>query len=710
MLIVLELYDSMQIAAGPGIGRPCGHDRNKIGKVRNLYDDNQISRYRVLALLILLILMLLIQPTKAQTGNQNNEEPDITAVLGESYFKRQLDQFSWLYLLDFSHRPRHDAYDIQFNNSFTSRFYLLNEEVQSIQDSNTARLNARIMLSRESVYGLALEASSLRVSNTNLQQDYAMAGPLVRHQKYIPLQFSLLGGYLQEERSQNQDSGPMVGVRAGAPAYEIGNLMFNSEVYVNYADIDPRELHTYRFKTNSRMLADDFRMNADLKLARNIRESYQSDSFFNRGSSDFIESIKTDTTAVSGTAWFPLSPAVNARLDIGGLRYLRRTINRSLRDENEREEALVDTRVLRQEIDLRFEAGYESDIMELSGGLDYSLGTRTGQLQNPSELSSEQVLQQNEQLINSNFEQQQFGLFSESRLQLHPDNTSRLNGRISIFNYDTPEINRDDRDELNISLSLSNRHRFQEAFQTRLLISAEGRHTVYLFSERSIQNNWRRSLRLAPGIDWQIVPWLHTYHDFLVRANYTVYDFQSESEQNNDQVSREFKAGSRFEVDLAPHWQLDVALSRSELRIGRLLWDEFREIPTDTLVTYDSRLSISLQKAGLQSSIGLRYFLKLEYLPATTINAENPDLPGETVSRTGPGRQQSLQWGPTVDLRLPLYARNELYISGWYQIQRIKRRLYTEYPEQLREAFRAAEDKAQISIFPNIEIRARFRF
>lgn len=703
----------MQIAAWTGIRRPCGHDRDKIGMARNLYDDNQTSRYRVFALLIFLSLILLIQPSQAQTGSQNNEEPDVTGVSGESYFKRQLDQFSWRYLLDFRHRPQHDAFDIRFKNSFTSRFYLLNGDVQSIQDSNTARLNARIMLSRESVYGLALEASSLRVSNTNLQQDYAMAGPLIRHQKYIPLQFSLLGGYLQEERSQNQDSGPMVGVRAGAPAYEIGELMLNSEVYINYADIDPRELHTYRFKTNSRMSADDFRMNADLKLARNIRESYQSDSFFNRGSSDFIESIKTDTTAVSGTAWFPLSPAVDARLDIGGLRYLRRTINRSLAtgiEGDEAEDALIDTRVLRQELDLRMEARYEMEIMELSGGLDYNLGTRTGQLQNASQLSSEQVLQQNEQLINSNFEQQQFGLFSESRLQLHPDNTTRLNGRISIFNYDTPEINRDDRDELNVALSLSNRHRFQEAFQTRLLISAEGRHTVYLFSERSIQNNWRRSLRLAPGIDWQILPWLHTYHDFLVRANYTVYDFQSESEQNNDQVSREFKAGSRFEIDLAPDWQLDMAFSRSELRIGRLLWDEFREIPTDTLVTYDTRLSIRMQKAGIRSSVGLRYFLKLEYLPATTINAENPDLPGETVSRTGPGRQQSLQWGPTVDLRLPLYARNELYISGWYQIQRIKRRLYTEYPEQLRETFRAAEDKAQISIFPNIEIRARFRF
>jgi hypothetical protein len=710
MLIAFKLYEKMLVAAVPGIKRLCRRSSRQMTTTCVLFDDDLASGCSILALIIFFGLILWSQPTQAQTANVNNGQPDNTAITGESYFKRQLDQFSWRYLLDVSHRPDHDAYDIQFNNSFTSRFYLLNDEVQSIQDANTARLNARIMLSRKSAYGLALEASSLRVSNTNLQQDYAMAGPLIRHQKYVPVQFSLLGGYLQEERSQNRDSGLMVGIRGEAPVYEIGELMLNSELYINYADIDPRELHTYRFKTNSRMSGDDFRMDADLKLARNIRESYQSDSFFNRGNSDFIESIQTDTTAVSGTAWFPLSPAVNARLDIGGLRYLRRTINRSLRDENEREEALVDTRVMRQELDLRLEAGYEMDIMELNGGLEYSLGTRTGQLQNPSELSSEQVLQQNEQLINSNFEQQHFGMFSESQLQLHPDNTTRINGRISIFNYDTPEINRDDRDELNVALSLSNRHRFQEAFRTRMLVSAEGRHTVYLFSERSIQNNWRRSLRLAPGIDWQILPWLQSYHDFLVRANYTVYDFQSESAPNNDQVSREFKAGSRFEVDLAPDWQLDMALSRSELRIGRLLWDEFREIPTDTLVTYDSRVSISLEKAGLLSSIGLRYFLKLEYLPAATISAENPDQPGETVSRTGPGRQQSLQWGPTVDLRLPLYARNELYISGWYQIQRVKRRLYTEYPEELRDAFRAAEDKAQISIFPNIEIRARFRF
>lgn len=658
-----------------------------------------------------LLLSLAALPAIGQ--NHNATAPGIN-LEGESFFSRQLDLFNWRYALRSSYRSADDAYLVEFSNLFNSRFYLLGGEVQNIQDENTALLSARMMPRRNDRYGIALESRSLRITNTNLKQDHALLGLYYRHSGALAFDLKSLAGILQEERSQQQDTGLMLGLRAQTQAYNIGEIQLSNTAYADYADISPRVLQTYRFNTQGLLNTDELNVRANVELARNIRESYQADSFFNRDRSDFIESVKSDTTAIYSAWEFPLTESVSGQVELGGLRNVRRTTNRRISSLEERAAPLVDTRILRQEIDLRFQAEYAQERTALSGGVLYAFATREGQVENPGVLADTDLLQQNERLLNSNFEQQRIELFGSGRLNLGADNISRLDGRISIFNYDTPEINRDDRDELAFSLSLENRHQFSEGFRTRVRLSGEGRHTVYLFSERSIQNNWRRSLRLAPAIDWQITPWLYSSYNFLVRANYTVYDFETTGQQNNDQVSREFKAGTNLEARLSPEWTLHLAASRAELRVGRLLWDEFREVPTDTLVTYDTRAGISFQKGELHTTVGLRYFLKLDFLPAATVTAEQPalneDEPPATLSRTAPGRQRSLQWGPTVEMRLPLHARNELFISGWYQIQRQRQRLYTVYPEEVEEAFRRAENEARTTIFPNIEMRALFRF
>lgn len=674
-----------------------------------------ISHYRarlygrvMTALCGLLVLMLVSELALAQ---QQDDATSRHTVSGESFFSRQLDLFNWRYGLRYSYAGAEDGHMVELSNAFSSRFYLLDNEVQNIQDENTALLRAHFLPGGQSRYGLALESRSLRITNTNLKQDYGLAGLHYRRGEGVPLTVSGLAGFLQEERSQQQDSGLMLGLRAETQPYTIGELRLESTAYADYAHISPRELHTYRFNSRGLLDTDEFRMQAGLQLARNIRESYQADSFFNRDRSDFIESVRNDTTAISGVFQFPLSPSVGGELELRGLRNVRRISNQRLIQLQERGEPLFDTRVLRQELDVRFEARHQREQAMLSGGLMYTFATRNGRLENTRALADEDLLQQSQQLLNTNFEQQRIELFSDARLELAPENITRLNARISIFNYDTPEINQDDRDELYISGSVENRHQFSEALRGRVRLSGEGRHTVYLFSERSSQNNWRRSLRLAPVLNWRIAPWLYSSYDFLVRANYTVYDFDISGQQSNDQVSREFRAGTSIEARLAPQWSLNLAASRSELRVGRLLWESFSEIPTDTLITYDTRADISFQKGQLHTSIGLRYFLKLDFVPAATITAAPPD--GETgapLSRTAPGRQRSLQWGPTVEMRLPLYARNELFVSGWYQVQRVRQRLYTSYPEEFQEAFRRAEQVARITVYPNIEIRARFRF
>ncbi|MFW6348043.1 MAG: hypothetical protein ACOC2C_05475, partial [Cyclonatronaceae bacterium] len=555
---------------------------------------------------------------------QQEDASRFGSLEGESFFSRQLDLFNWRYALRYSHAGHADGHELELSNTFSSRFYLLNNEVQNIQDENTALLRGRFMPGGQRRYGLALESRSLRITNTNLKQDYGLVGLHYRYAGAIPVAASGLAGFLQEERSQQRDAGLMLGLRAETGTYTIGELSLRSRAYADYAEISPRELHTYRFNTRGRYATEEVMMQARLQLGRNIRESYQADSFFNRGRSDFIESVKSDTTAISGTLRIPLSASVDGLLEVGGLRNLRRITNERLNLIQEQDAPLFDSRILRQELDVRFEADHERERSDFSGGLLYAVSIRDGRLENTGALTDEDLLQQSQQLLSTNFEQQRISLFGDARLRPTPEHLTRLSGRLSIFNYDTPEINRDDRDELSFSASLQSRQEFNEALRGQLLLAGEGRHTVYLFSERSIQNNWRRSLRLQPSIDWQLAPWLSSSYTFLVRANYTVYDFDVSGQQNNDQVSREFRAGTELEAQLSTDWSLRLSASRSELRVGRLLWESFQEIPTDTLITYDTRAGITFEAGALRTTVGLRYFLKLDFLPAATITAPQP--------------------------------------------------------------------------------------
>jgi len=623
---------------------------------------------------------------------------------GTSQFRRQLDFFSWSYTAGFDQET--DAFSISVANVFNSRFYLLDGNPQNIQDENIAQLFSSYALSDDTA--LLLESRSVRFTNTNLKQDWAMMGAQYSWQD----QFSVSGlaGFMQDERSAVRDNGLLLGFRGSTAAFDFGDFTLQTDLHADYGDISPRTFQNWRMNTYSVVDIENFRMEADLSLARNIRDSYQASSFFNRDQTDFIESVRNDTTGIAASAFFPIFDQVQGRVDVSALNNVRTVNNVQLAEDLDEE--LFDTRITRQQFDFRFEADYRPGRAQLRGGFAWSTGNREARLLNPSELTADTERRRTDILVNSNFEQQRFELFTNNFIPIGESNTSQISGRISIFNYDTPALNRDDRDELFYQIILGNRHRFSDSFRAGVTLSGEATHTVYLFAERSIENNWRRSIRLRPELEWDPTPWLRTRYQFLVRANYTVDDFELEGRPRNDQASREYQVRTEAEANIAPEWWIDVSGSRSELRIGRLLWDSFREIPTDTLVTYDSRVMLTHRSGQLMTSVGVRYFVKLDYLPRATITAEDTDAEGNPImrTRTAPGRQVTRQWGPMVEMSLPLYARNELIINGWYQMQAIRQRLYTEYPEEFREVFRQAERRARRNNYPNIEIIARFRF
>ncbi len=623
---------------------------------------------------------------------------------GETHFSRQRDAMRWQYLGGVA--VDEGNFSMQMSNRFRSRLHLSGGEAQNIQDENDLNLAMRHWLSDDwAATGLA---QSYSFTTTNLRQDAGHIGIL--YNPHEEIEFSLMGGIMSDRRSENLDQGPSALFRARSRPFQVGDFTFHPTAEAQYARIDPREYTTLRFQTGSQYRMDDFLMQADLVLSRGVRESYQPSSFFNRDFTNIIESIQNDSTALDVRVRLPVTEGVGLTIDLYTMSNVRVVTSRPIQDDFD--DDLFDTRTQRQEIQLQAESDYRFNRSQIALGLNFGYINRGSRLINTDPFTDDQITRRNEVLRNSNFDQSRLEIYTQNRLRLSDNNELSLRAQTGILRYDTPDINLDDRDELNYLILITNRHIFSPYFDLTVRAGGEATHYVYLSATRSMENNWRRTIRLSPMIRWQPHDRLELRNSFLVRANYTVEDFQMEGRPKNDQSSREYAIRSDADLTLAEGWNLELNGSRSELRIGRLHWDTFQETPTDTLITYDVNAMVVRQSGRHRIGVGGRFFMRRDYLPQATITTEIENEEGlmVPVTRTAPGLQISRQLGPSIDIDLHFFSGNRLIISGWLQRQRTYRTLYTTYGEDVADAFRREERQSVRRTYPNLEIRAVFAF
>lgn len=624
---------------------------------------------------------------------------------GSSYFRRQLDAFQWEYSGSYIYDSEH--LQVSITDRFQSRLFYLSGRAQNIQDQNQALLLATGWLNP--ALGITTEARSLRFTTTGLRQDVFLAGVAWSPAPGISLR--PMAGIMSDARSGNLDQGASFVLRGSADPIQAGEMVLTPEIFLEYADIDPRTHQTYRLLTDFGFQNEYIRLRANVQLGTSIRDSYQASSFLNRDESDFIESIRNDSSMISLSFSFPLAGEITGLVETGIMGNRRRITNNTLVETIDT--PLFDTQNDRLAFDFAFTATYPINRSHLAAGFIYTSGTREARLINTEGLPADQVRRRSEILLNSNFDQQRIELFTQNQLRLSDANTLNILGRTSILRHDTPELNADDRDEFFAQVRISDHHRFSNDFRAGITLAGEAYHYVYLFAERSIENNWRRSIRLIPEFEWRPLHWLLLRQRMLLRANYTVEDFEIEGRLKNDQASREFAFQSDIKADLDSQWSVETGVSRNELRIGRLLWKEFKEVPIDTLITWEGYAMLTHNRSGgARISAGLRGYRKIDFIPIINLTATVTGPAGQDVnlSRIAPGRQITNQWGPVVVVMLPLYHRNELYINGWWQFQSVGQRLYTEYPEDFRDAFLRAERRRSTRMYPNLEIRTRIFF
>jgi hypothetical protein len=226
-----------------------------------------------------------------------------------------------------------------------------------------------------------------------------------------------------------------------------------------------------------------------------------------------------------------------------------------------------------------------------------------------------------------------------------------------ILRYDAPDsTNTDDRDELLITLSGRESHRWNEYFNISVTVEATLNHIVYLLAERSANNNWNRIFRLAPELTYTPSPAMRMVNTFEVLANYTVFDYETLIPTVESYSYRQFAFLDSTSYDMSSSMGLDFLLHVRLYERGELQWKAFTERPQQYFreVTFSPAVRYTIQER-LVCAAGFRSFVQNRYL----YNGAARVMDGNYFS-----------YGPTTSIVLIAPSGWRLEIQGWKEFQK----------------------------------------
>ncbi len=174
--------------------------------------------------------------------------------------------------------------------------------------------------------------------------------------------------------------------------------------------------------------------------------------------------------------------------------------------------------------------------------------------------------------------------------------------------YDTPSpLNYDDRDELLSIVRLKYMKSLSPFFS--VFVNTEGtyNHIVYIFSERSSNNNVNRIIKLSTGGIYS-GRYITSSNAFEVSANYTVYDFEDLTPNYRSFSFRQFTAKDSSRIKFPGRISFVhfgyIKLSEE----GDLKWASFSTHPTRFLQEIYSEPELVFKHDNISFGLGLRIY------------------------------------------------------------------------------------------------------
>ncbi|MBU2446058.1 MAG: hypothetical protein KJ666_10905, partial [Bacteroidetes bacterium] len=288
-------------------------------------------------------------------------------------------------------------------------------------------------------------------------------------------------------------------------------------------------------------------------------------------------------------------------------------------------------------------------------------------VKNMSDVPEKFYLDRVEDELKKNNSSLRFQLGSESAYNLISSDTLYLNLFLSKLVYNTPSIAnfsnrsnifRDDRDELLYIARLTYKKFFSKFFTASLFVEAYMNHLVYIYAERSSNNNWNRVIRLASNSRYNDKI-LFSSNSFEVLANYTIYDFEDILNTVRSFSFRQFSFTDTTQINLSKRFFTTLSGSIKLSEQGGLNWKSFSTKPARYIEEYSGEAKIGYRlNSESYFNFGIRTFRYIESRFEGKEKIEN-------------SRIESI--GPLFDLSVKF--REDLYLIGSSWIEFISQSL-----------------------------------
>ena len=510
---------------------------------------------------------------------------------------------------------------------------------------------------------------------------------------------------------QRSDEGLAGGGAVTIVPSTVAGYLVDLEAEGLWENLSPRRGHRLNVAGNAERTFGDARLSSSLRLSSRRRDTYQAASFLNRDQAQFAQSIEA-TTSDTLDARLQLMAPVTAGLRVIAQVDLRGN-NRRIRTARAPEESIYfetnfARRALGSEVGLLYDRGSVST--ELTAQVDIS--TERRELSNRDNLPASEAARKSLLLQQADYDELVLGVQGRFRAAVLPRMTLMFAGSSRIVRHDTPIVNLDDRDEVVHNLDMGLQVRASRYLTAEVKLFGSYYHAVFLNGERSAENSVQRSLRLRPSVRWR--PHARTRVELAseVRATYTVDDFVLPGRTSKDQSAREMRLETHWEQAVAQDSDFKFTASFADLRLGRLLWASFAEIPFDTLRTYN--LWVRLESGRrLRGELGWRAFVRSDYDRIARVLYARLDAAGEPLrDASGAVLQTSIvraaqrwitQMGPAAAVNWTRGA-SILRLEAWANVQRVFHILYGTLPESSREHIRRSARQGTRRLIPLVRL------
>jgi hypothetical protein len=491
-------------------------------------------------------------------------EPDTLIYLPQevpvNFFGNKFDkQINTFYLNSrFFYENSFDNFLIKTSENYSST--LIRSTEKNIRDEHHFNFSTAYKFTPGFNAGISLKNNILSDSRRIEinQASISNAALFTRLMPHEAMQFTPFAGYSNNRQIGENDYGYIYGIEGIINSFRISDFYLDSELRFNNEDISPRKnaLRYINVLTTNQF-------SSQVSNLLNIRYSLNRKDFYYEA-----DSLTSSRFNVLNNIQSRIETNYNIQeqltyrkfLDIFTLDFLGklawRTIDRDTRYRlsDQTSTAVFDTKINELRIDFESVTSYYSDRFNGSFKFIYS--------------------ERDEQHITKEFEGINRVFFEERSRNESRKNNRSVRSAVSVIGnwlisssdrlsfslfqnklvYDTPSNeNFDDRDEL---LSIA-RIRYSKLltpfFEAYLNLEGTHNHTVYLFAERSSNNNVNRIIKLASGGNYSGKN-VSSYNNFEVSANYSVYDFEDINPNIRSFSFRQYTASDSTTIILSKNY------------------------------------------------------------------------------------------------------------------------------------------------------------